>query len=68
MVTFINSNRIYKITNRLNNKIYIGQTINEQKRRNTFLNINLRYGGLKIDNARKKYLPENFSYEVIYEE
>ncbi len=58
---------IYKYTSP-SGKIYIGQTINEQKRRNTFLNINLRYGGLKIDNARKKYLPENFSYEVIYEE
>lgn len=57
---------IYKYTSP-SQKIYIGQTINEQKRRNTFLNINLRYGGSKIDNARKKYLPENFSYEIIYE-
>lgn len=46
-------------------KIYIGQTINENKRRRTFKNINMRYAGGKIDLARVKYSPENFKYSVI---
>ena len=57
---------IYKYTSP-SGKVYIGQTINEYKRRNTFLNLNLKYGGAKVENARKKYLPENFIYEIIYE-
>lgn len=47
------------------NKVYIGQTINEPKRRRTFKNINMRYAGGKIDAARLKYSPENFQYSVL---
>ena len=57
---------IYKYTSP-SDKVYIGQTIDERKRRNTFLNLNLSYGGDKIDNARAKYKPENFNYEIIIE-
>ena len=57
---------IYKYTSP-SGKVYVGQTINEQKRRNTFLNLSLSYGGDKIDNARNKYLPENFQYEILEE-
>lgn len=57
---------IYKYTSP-SGKIYIGQTVNERKRRNRFLNLNDSYGGPKIDRARRKYLPENFIYEVIFE-
>lgn len=47
-------------------KKYIGQTINEQHRRNIFLNIKQKYSsGGKIDIARKKYGPENFKYEIL---
>lgn len=46
-------------------KYYIGQTIDESKRRVKFLNINLPYGGPKIEAARKKYGPENFEYTVL---
>lgn len=46
-------------------KYYIGQTIDESQRRVVFLNPNCRYGGNKIDNARKKYGPENFEYTVL---
>lgn len=46
-------------------KIYIGQTIDERTRRATFFNLNSHYGGLYIDNARRKYGPENFLYEVL---
>lgn len=56
---------IYKYTSP-SNKIYIGQTIHEKKRRNDFLCITTNYSGPKIDNARRKYGPENFQYEVIF--
>lgn len=56
---------IYKYTSP-SNKVYIGQTIHEKKRRNDFLCITTSYSGPKIDNARKKYGPENFKYEVIF--
>lgn len=46
-------------------KYYIGQTIDEYSRRKNFLSIKRRYGGLKIDNARIKYGPENFEYTVL---
>lgn len=57
---------IYKYTSP-SNKVYIGQTYNEPLRRRTFNNINLCYAGGKIDNARRKYRPENFNYEIIAE-
>ena len=56
---------IYKYTSP-SNKIYIGQIIYEKKRRNDFLCITTSYSGPKIDNARRKYGPENFQYEVIF--
>lgn len=46
-------------------KVYIGQTIDEANRRKKFLNENLSYAGIKIDNARKKYGPRNFEYEIL---
>ena len=46
-------------------KYYIGQTIDENKRRVKFLNINIPYGGPKIEAARKKYGPDNFEYTVL---
>ncbi len=49
-----------------NRKRYVGQTTNEKQRRLTFCNLNRSYGGAKIDNARKKYLPENFKYMVLF--
>lgn len=50
-----------------NNKVYIGQTYNEPLRRRTFNNINLCYAGGKIDNARRKYGPSNFTYTILKE-
>ena len=49
-----------------NNKVYIGQTVNEERRRKEFFNIKKSYSGLKINNARLKYKPENFKYEILY--
>lgn len=56
---------IYKYTSPAN-KVYIGQTTQEKRRRKTFLNLNKSYGGDKIDAARAKYGPETFHYEILY--
>lgn len=45
-------------------KYYIGQTINEERRRRCFL-YDESYGGSKIDRARKKYGPKNFEYTIL---
>lgn len=55
---------VYKYTSP-SHKVYIGQTIDESRRRQEFANINGRYGGYKINNARLKYGPSNFEYEVL---
>lgn len=48
------------------NKQYIGQTINERGRKNAFYNLKHVYSdGGKLENARKKYGPENFKYEIL---
>lgn len=45
-------------------KPYIGQATNERKRHWEFLHSE-RYAGGKIDNARRKYGPENFEYTIL---
>lgn len=56
---------IYKYTSP-SGKSYVGQTRNEIKRKNRFRDLTKVYGsGGKIDNARKKYGPENFTYEIL---
>jgi group I intron endonuclease len=57
---------IYKYTSP-SGKVYIGQTLNEEQRRKDFLGKAYRYAGMGINNARMKYGPENFEYEVLYE-
>ena len=44
---------------------YIGQTCEQEKRNSDFLNLRVLYSGKRIENARKKYGPENFQYEVL---
>lgn len=48
--------------------MYVGQTVDEERRQAEWMNLGTPYTskGSKIDNARKKYGPENFSYQVIY--
>ena len=46
-------------------KYYIGQTIDEERRRRNFFNLNKIYGGPKIEKSRKKYGPQNFEYTVL---
>lgn len=57
---------IYKYTSP-SGKVYIGQTNQESKRKYRFYNINQSYGSPKIDNARRKYNPDSFKYEVLFE-
>lgn len=44
---------------------YVGQTCAEKQRRADFMNINTQYGGKRIENARRKYTPQAFIYEII---
>ena len=46
---------------------YVGQTCDSAKRNSDFLNLKVKYSGVRIENARKKYGPENFGYEVLEE-
>lgn len=57
---------IYKITNKINNKIYIGQTINFKQRMKTHTS-NIKRNSLPIDVAIKKYGKENFIFEILEE-
>ena len=53
---------IYKITNLINNKCYIGQSINTPKRFREHKN-----GNSTVSKAIKKYGVDNFLFEVIYQ-
>lgn len=57
--------RRYIINDKGKEVSYIGQTCDPDKRNADFLNLRVQYSGLRIENARKKYGPENFSYEVL---
>ena len=56
-------NSIYKITNLINGKIYIGQTNNVKKRFTNHKRVKKPI--ITIDKAIKKYGSENFSFEII---
>jgi hypothetical protein len=53
---------VYKVTNKVNDKIYIGQSIDIERRWNQH-----KYGkgSLLLRNAIRKYGLENFSFEII---
>lgn len=68
---------IYKITNKINNKIYIGQTQKKIKNRwKEHIRIANRYAKTHIDNkytfaihkAMAKYGIDNFIFEILYEQ
>lgn len=56
---------IYKITNKVNGKIYIGQSINLNRR----ISEHKRYKDPNqiIDQAIKKYGKDNFTFDIIEE-
>lgn len=62
---------IYKITNLVNGKVYIGQSTNIKKRftkhRNTAFNPNYLEYDYPLYRAMRKYGIENFSFEVLEE-
>lgn len=55
---------IYKYTDPYG-KSYIGQTLDENRRRKEFLDLRVDYAGKKINEARKIIGPSNFKYEII---
>lgn len=57
---------VYKRTNLVNGKQYIGQTIDFEKRNNAWLYKKI-YAGEAINNARKKYGTNNFKTEILKE-
>ena len=62
---------IYKITNLINGKVYIGQSVNIKKRfiahKSTAFNPKNEYYNYPLYRAIRKYGIENFSFEVIEE-
>lgn len=58
---------IYKITNKINGKIYIGQSQNCERRFKEHCYPNRFKNGYPIDVAIHKYGKENFSFEIIEE-
>lgn len=57
---------IYKLENRINGKIYVGQTINESRRLNEHIKSKNR-DYMPIDAAIFKYGYENFIYSILWE-
>ena len=55
---------IYKYTDP-NGKSYVGQTLDEERRKKEFLDLRVNYAGKKINNARTTIGPKNFKYEVL---
>lgn len=62
---------IYKITNKINNKVYIGQSIDIQRRwcqeKNKAFNENDTAYNQLLSKAFRKYGIDNFNFEVIEE-
>ena len=57
---------IYKITNLINNKIYIGQTNNPKRRWQEHKNLGYDTKGTKLlYRAIEKYGKDNFAFEII---
>lgn len=57
---------IYKATNIINNKVYIGQTVNSLKHRKSQHERSYKYGkNYLFPNAIHKYGKENFKWEII---
>lgn len=54
---------IYKITNIINNKSYIGQSINIEKRFEQHINNGSKYS--YIDRSIKKHGADNFTFEIL---
>lgn len=62
-----NMGYIYLRKNKINGKCYIGQTVNVKRRNNDWNNLNIKYGGHTVENARKKYGTDGFTFEILKE-
>ena len=58
---------IYKITNKINNKIYIGQSINLNRRKYDHFDREIQNFHGIIDKEIREIGKENFSWEIIKE-
>ena len=58
---------IYKITNQINGKCYIGQSVSIKRRWQEHYRFNSREQDTVIHQAFKKYGIENFSFEILEE-
>ena len=62
---------IYKFTCKINNKVYIGQSVNIENRfkshLNNYNNKNLKDYNTKFYRALRKYGISNFSFEIVEE-
>lgn len=60
---------IYKVTNKVNGKIYVGQTVKDLDRRKAVHLCNAKVGrhGNYFHNAVRKYGSENFDWEILEE-
>ena len=56
---------IYKWTNKINNKCYIGKTTREEKRK--YEHLNSRRSNSCFHKALDKYGTDNFTYDVLFE-
>ena len=58
---------IYKITNHITNKVYIGSTVNVVARHNTHTRnlIDNKHHNIKLQNAWNKYGAKSFSFQII---
>lgn len=62
----MNNSGIYRWTNKITGKIYIGQAIDLTKRQLDFMHFNSCYAGANINEERKKYPSlEYWNYEVL---
>ena len=59
---------IYKITNTVNGKSYIGQTSRDVEKRIIHEHFNGHTGSRLLSKAIKKYGANSFSYEILYQD
>ena len=60
---------IYQIRNLINGKVYVGQTVNESRRKanHLFLLRMNKHHSIKLKNAYNKYGEKNFIFEILEE-
>ena len=58
---------IYKITNHITNKVYVGSTVNVIKRHTNHINqlINLKHHSIKLQNSWNKHGENAFTFNIL---